>query len=325
MANVTFIIGNGLDLSLGLKTAYRDFYEHIRSHNLHPENKIYKAIQESPETWADFELALGQYTHYIEKLPEKDRKQGSINFHEELEVLREDLAEYLEKQEKYIDNMANELNFTSTGYFEELSSGQADRIRRLLSQSRTNIRFVTLNYTRCLEKILPNLRVSLANQSIQIGNPHHIHGDLLENLTLGVSDESQLSSSMSGAEKDDLIKPSLIYSMNDGRIETMRQMINSSSVVVIFGASIGETDKYIWEILNSWIVGSVDGHIIVHKHDSAYTDRTRRSSRKQKQFTSNVQDKILRYSGLDGDGISDLKARIFVIHNTKKLFATNKP
>ncbi len=325
MANVTLIIGNGLDLSLGLKTSYRDFYAYVKSHNLHPENRIYKAIQESPETWADFELALGQYTNYIEKLAEKDRKQASIDFHEELEVLREDLAAYLEKQEKSMENMANKLNFTSTGYFAELPSGQADRIRRLLSHGRTNIQFITLNYTKCLEKILPDIKIPLARQSINVGEPHHIHGDLLENLTLGVSDESQLSPGMSGAEKDDLIKPSLIYSMNDGRIETLRQIINSSSIVVLFGASLGETDKYIWETLNKWVTNSPDGHIIIHKYDSAYMDSTRRSSRRQKQFTSNVQDKILRYSGLDGDGIEELRARIFVIHNTKKLFASSKP
>lgn len=320
MANITFIIGNGLDLSLGLETSYRDFFEYVKSQNLHPENRIYKAIQESPETWADFELALGQYTHYIDKLPEKDRKKESMDFHEELELLREDLAEYLDKQEKSVENMPNKPIFTGTAYFEELPIGQTNRIQSYVSRLPTNIEFVTLNYTDVLEKILPDSRALLAQQSIKVGVPHHIHGNLLENLTLGVSDESQLSPSMSGTEKDDLIKPSLIYSMNDGRIETLRQMINNSSIIVIFGTSIGETDKYIWEFINNWLEASRDRYIIIHKYDNTYSDSMRRSSRRQKQFTSNVQDKILRYSGLDGDGIAELKNRIFVIHNTKKLF-----
>lgn len=319
MSNVTFIIGNGFDLSLGLKTSYRDFYEYIKSQHLHLENKIYKAIQEAPETWADFEIALGQYTHYIDKLPEKDRKSESVNFHEELGELIEDLATYLGKQEKSAENMEKIPIFTNTSYFEELPLGQANMIRDQVSRGPLKIQFITLNYTGVLKNILLDIR-SILPSGITLVSPHSIHGTLLENLTLGVSDESQLSSSMSGAEKDDLIKPSLIYSMNDGRMGMLQQMITNSDVIVLFGTSIGETDKYIWEIVNKWLAKYGNRYIIIHKHDKRYLESTRRLSRRQKQFNSNVQDKILRYSGLDGDDIALLKARIFVIHNTKKLF-----
>jgi len=324
MSRVAFIIGNGFDLSLGLKTSYRDFYEYVRSRKLHPENRIYKAITESPKTWADFELALGQYTNYIDKLPEKDRKKESVEFHEELEVLREDLAKYLHKQEKTVENIPDKPIFTARSYFEELPAGQAGRIQSLVSERPIDIQFITLNYTEALEKILSENRGLLSPQGVRLNSPHYIHGTLQENLTLGVSDESQLSPSMSGAEKDDLIKPSLIYSMNDGRIETLQQIIGNSSIVVLFGASIAETDKYIWEFVNQWLEGHSQRYIIIHKHDDSYLDSMRLSSRRQKQFTSNVQDKILRYSGLDGDGIAALKNRIFVIHNTKKLFTIDK-
>lgn len=322
MSVVTFIIGNGFDLSLGLKTSYRDFYDHVRSRSLHSDNRIYKAIQESPDSWADFELALGQYTNYIEKLPEEKRKMESEDFHEELTVLMEDLAKYLSDQEKSADIILNKPVFTSTSYFEELPSGQISMINKLVNQKPLNFQFTTLNYTGTLEETLQNISGVLSHEGVYIQTPHHIHGTLQENLTLGVSDESQLSKSMSGAEKDDLIKPSLIYSMNDGRIDVLRNMIKSSSIIVFFGTSIGETDKYIWELVNNWLAHSNDRYIIIHKHDDSYSDSIKISSRKQKQFNSNVQDKILRYSGLDGDGIAILKNRIFVVHNTKKLFST---
>lgn len=320
MANVTFIIGNGLDLSLGLKTSYRDFYEYIQSNDLHPENRIYKAIYESQDGWADFELALGQYTHYLDKLPDKNKAQEAIDFHEELGILMEDLAEYLDKQEKNFDKLTNKPEFTIKGYFEELPDGQSNRFLGTVSQRPIIFQFITLNYTYVLEKILNDNSALLTPQGVRLESPLHIHGTLSENLTLGVSDDSQISTSISGTEKDDLIKPNLIGSMNDGRIERLRQIINNSSIIVLFGTSIGETDKYIWEIVNSWLVASPNRYIIIHKFDNTYSDSTRRSSRKQKQFNSNVQDKILRFSGLDGDGIANLKNRIFVIHNTKKLF-----
>lgn len=319
MSKVTFIIGNGFDLSLGLKTSYRDFYEYIKSLNLHPNNRIYKAIHEAPQTWSDFEVALGQYTHYIDKSLDGDRKNESIDFHEELEELRDDLADYLAKEEKRAKDMSDLPLFTETGYFEELPIGQANTISRVVSQMQVSMHFISLNYTETLKNTLTRYRSELLPR-ISLGFPHNIHGTLQDNLTLGVSDETQLSSTMSGAERDDLIKPTLIYSMNDSRIETLRKMIESSSVIVLFGTSIGETDKYIWELVNNWLGNGIGRYLIIHKHDDAYTDSVKRSSRRQKQFNSSVQDKILRYSGLDGDGITELKKRIFVVHNTKNLF-----
>lgn len=323
MSNVTFIIGNGLDLSLGFKTSYRDFYDYIEKNNLHPKNKIYKAIVEAPKTWADFEIALGQYTRYIDNLPEEDKKNESIKFHEELEELREDLYKYLSKQQKSGENMLNIPTFTETSYFEELPIGQANIIRDSVSQEPLRFHFITLNYTEILEKVLTDIRIRLS-RNILFSRPHHIHGTLLENLTLGVSEESQLSDTMSGTEKDDLIKPKLIYSMNDGRMRTLQITIDNSDVIVLFGTSIGETDKYIWELVNNWLTRYTNKYVIVHKHDKAYSDSIRRSSRKQKQFNSSVQDKILRYSGLDGDASTKLRNHIFIMHNTKKLFSINQ-
>jgi Bacteriophage abortive infection AbiH len=320
MAKVTFIIGNGFDLSLDMNTSYREFYEHVKARNLHSDNRIYKAIQESPENWADFELSLGLYTSYIEKLAEKDKKAESIKFHEELIELMDDLADYLEHEE--VKAQVNEnLHLTNRGFFEELPIGQKDRIGRYLEGGVNLFQFISLNYTHALDQVVANSKTALSNRNIQITPILHIHGDLSENLTLGVSDETQLSQSMSGAEQDDLIKPNLIYSMNDGRIDIMNRIVEESSIIVLYGTSIGETDKYIWEVLIEWLSKSPARHIIIHKYDVDYMDSVRRSSRRQKQFTSNVQDKLLRYSGVDGDGMVELRNRIFVIHNTKQMFA----
>ncbi|MGH7218479.1 MAG: AbiH family protein [Candidatus Microsaccharimonas sp.] len=321
MTNVSFIVGNGLDLSLGMETSYREFYEYVKQKRLHPENRIYKAIQESPESWADFELSLGNYTRYIEKVAEKDRKNESVQLHNELAEIMEDLAEYLENQEAAHEEGVEAIEFSASDYYQGLPSGQHQKISALLpSNQQTNIDFVTLNYTKTLEKILSENRIRLRRYGINLGNPHHLHGDLAQDMTLGVSDESQISEAMTGAERDDLIKPSLIYSMNDGRIEMFQRLIANSTIIVLFGTSIGDTDKYIWEIVTKWLSNSTDRAVIIHAHDSSYTGGVRRNSRMQKQYISNVQEKLLRHSGLDGDSISTLRSQIFVIHNTQSLF-----
>lgn len=62
MATVTFIIGNGLDLSLGLRTTYKDFYKYVIAKKPKTNNRIYAAINDDPESWGDFEARLGEYT-----------------------------------------------------------------------------------------------------------------------------------------------------------------------------------------------------------------------------------------------------------------------
>lgn len=320
-SRITFIVGNGLDLSLGLKTRYKDFYEHINKVKKTQKNQIYQEIETSPETWSDFEWALGKYTSYIEQLPEKERKKASINFHEDLEIVRDDLADYLDAQESSIENLSDNFsfNFMGSGYFEELRSGQRDIIQTYVSSPPIIVNFITLNYTKTLEKILAD--GALSNSSgFRVGTPLHIHGNLLEDLTLGVSDESQLASGMSPQEKEDLIKPVLIASMNDGRMNALRSHIDNSSLIVLFGASLGDTDKYIWQYIVKWLLMMDNRRIIVHKYDGNYIDSTRRSSRKQKQFIRNVQDKLLNHSNIDESRKEELRSRVFVIHNTKKLF-----
>ena len=169
MADVTFIIGNGFDLSLGMQTSYRDFYEHVKSKRLHPDNRIYKAIQESPESWADFELSLGQYTNYIDSMSEKDRKQESVKFHEELNDLMDDLADYLAGEENHVQ-INGDIRLTKDGFFAELPIGQRERVSSLLVNS-TNFRFISLNYTNTLEALLSDSRVGLANRRVIVDTP----------------------------------------------------------------------------------------------------------------------------------------------------------
>lgn len=323
MATTTFIIGNGFDLMLGLKTRYRDFYENIRAKNIHPDNRIYKAIAESPETWAHFELRLGEYTEYIGKLPEKDRKKESLKLHMELEEVYRDLAKYLKDQElKFSENNIN-IIFSANGFLSGLNEDQTNRIWAS-SKGVDIFNFITLNYTNTLDSVIENSSTHFNANSIRYSRPLHIHGDVTQDITLGVSDESQISSSLTGSEKEDLIKPVLINSMNDGRLRMLQETINNSKVIVLFGTSIGETDKYIWQFITSWLSYSTDRFLIIHQHDSTYTEDVRLISRTRRQFISNVQEKLLRFSAEDGNTIEGLKTRIFVVHNSTRLFVTRK-
>ena len=70
--NITYIVGNGLDLQYGLKTRYRDFYDY--QNKLYSDRKakegylnfIYESLFADEvneyKNWSDFELSIGNLT-----------------------------------------------------------------------------------------------------------------------------------------------------------------------------------------------------------------------------------------------------------------------
>lgn len=62
IVNFTFVIGNGFDINLGLKTKYTDFYEYIIKNNLSEDNIFFERIQKDIKYWEDFEKMLGIMT-----------------------------------------------------------------------------------------------------------------------------------------------------------------------------------------------------------------------------------------------------------------------
>ena len=66
--NVLYIIGNGLDISLGMKTDYQNFYDYYMSQpTLDPVIlHLKESIKEGRyQTWADLEAGLGKYSGTI--------------------------------------------------------------------------------------------------------------------------------------------------------------------------------------------------------------------------------------------------------------------
>lgn len=314
--NISFIVGNGFDLALGINTDYRHFYEHISSLKPDSSNTIYSSIQSDPKTWADFEVKLGVHSQKIELVPESDRKEASHSLLEELAEFTDDLGDYLEGQE---ENINVKLGFSKHAFYQELPEGQRARIGAIVNSSSARFRFVTLNYTKGLEKTLPSVGMHLGDGSV-IEKIHHVHGDLLENITLGVNDESQLSSAITQPEKDYLIKPRSIERTNDGRIEQMDAIINSSSIIVLFGTSIGETDKYIWQKVINWLMQSPDRLMVIHNYDDSYNERARRIPWRTSLLGGEIQNLLLEHQDLDDEQKTELRKRIFVVHNTKELF-----
>ena len=69
---ITFMVGNGFDIGLGIESSYIAFYnwyckrpskeEHIQMFKKDIMNDMSRDIPADEKTWADFELGLGEYT-----------------------------------------------------------------------------------------------------------------------------------------------------------------------------------------------------------------------------------------------------------------------
>ena len=91
--NVVFLLGNGFDLQLGLKTRYEHFYEYYKKQP--STNQLVADVKgqindylngkdsDLPSVnWADLELALGQYTSVLQSYD--DLRTVFLNINTEL-------------------------------------------------------------------------------------------------------------------------------------------------------------------------------------------------------------------------------------------------
>ena len=102
MFKITFLVGNGFDVNLGIKTSYYNFYEwYLKQKNNSEIIKQFKQeianeikdknIPESERTWADFETGMGKYTS-------KFTPETVEDFLDCYEDAQESIVKYLKEQ-----------------------------------------------------------------------------------------------------------------------------------------------------------------------------------------------------------------------------------
>ena len=151
---ITFLIGNGFDINLGLKTRYADFYNFYKEH-ASKGSIILSWMREDDDkgNWADLESALGDK---ISNVNEKNL-EVFMDSHEELDSL---LLDYLEtEQNRYntdkvekaiLTEIARSLkNIPTELTVEERSSYELTC--KAFSNEEMQYWFITFNYTSVLD------------------------------------------------------------------------------------------------------------------------------------------------------------------------------
>lgn len=268
-AVVTFMIGNGFDLALGLHTSYADFLPvYLESGSDSPIIKNLKSeISRDAKLWGDAELAFG-------KLPfSKFGDNPHVVVKECIADFSNALADYLTNEEMRLQPPDEKLKSTFCcklfSYY--LALGEYARIHELERLKRFNtlkVNIINFNYTQTVDKLLIQSGVvrlpEWGDVKIEVNTPCHVHGALNVGYSrlFGVNDIAQVEDShLDDQTKKLLVKPTIDRWAGCQLENTAKKMIDESDSVIVFGMSFGATDKIWWDYLLNRMRNDSSNHL----------------------------------------------------------------
>lgn len=332
--NITFLVGNGFDLNLGLKTKFKDFIDVYKSETSLKSSKedeilryFKKIISSNDDLWSNAELAFGQLT--------EEFKNGGKNA-EDFSICHEDfcvkLAQYLSEQEKYIDfnNLkditSKAFNGALQGYCNSFREAEKVQIKSSYEKIQEEYRyqFINFNYTDTLEKCISALKDSginlgkrqfgAYNYSNSLGELINVHGTISRDMVLGVADKSQIAmpSLFDGYGSEyinQIIKSEIDKDNKQNTYNKAFKILNSSSLIYIYGMSIGATDRQWWDKICTLMHNNQKLNIIIHRFDAPKAAIIRR---RYTTFENQVRDQFLSFSNLDNNLKDTIRGRIHI-------------
>ena len=316
---ILYIIGNGFDISLGMKTGYPDFYQYYLSQPSKDDDiiNLKNSIKDNKyETWADLEIGLGKYTSSI---------SSQEVFLKCLEDIRANLKVFLEKQfanRSYSPDPRKFVEcFTAPGSFLdaqiELKYDLFLRTLEVSNASKKEVSIISLNYTNTIEDIMQG-----SNSGIQI---LHLHGTLDNGIVVGVNDLEQIENQSFRSDidvKESFVKPEYNDScLNDNNLKA-KYYIDRADVIVFFGASLGESDKKWWRMIGGRLLDPQQSVLLVYfpydkkKDVSAHPNYRRR-------WNNEYFVKLLNALEIPDERKADVEDRICIGLN-KPLFKLNR-
>lgn len=278
----TFIIGNGFDLNLNMKTSYINFLNFYtvkrKKSDVSAIRDFIKYLEEKDgrKNWADLEMLLGELT-------EKYDDSNINDYYAAILDLRRELVNYLSLEEKHYKYKISKIRkewidvfnyfLLSTKYLwpdDELFD--VEHIDKMV------IDFVILNYTRIIDKMFYKMKhkyrskkyINLPKSSRynKLGDIMHIHGICKKYPVFGVNDKSQIINVALQNNVDlhnYIIKSSQIRVFGRNAIN-FSERIKDSDIVYLYGVSLGNSDKKYWEDIYDWLKNNSNKKMIIIKY-----------------------------------------------------------
>ena len=337
--NITWFIGNGFDSNLGLKTSYPDFRERVYlsdSFSSRLRDDLLKRINaatldeklDDARLWSDLERLLGE----VSKLYGQGEEDEFSATFEEMEKL---LAQYVRDQELRIpDDIPEECieEFRlSIGRFDYRMTIQDRRQFNLSERAETiSHRFVTLNYTRSLERFIERVassngvfmhhRAAGREYSDIVAAPFHLHNSIDANgniidVVFGIDSKEQLSNEQFA--QDSLLTQCWVKGdRNTGLFgndseNRLQELIGDAEVICIYGCSMGETDGRIWRLIGDRLIRNASVKLVLFAY--GLPDRHGSEHMRYQRERETHKCKFLNASCLKDTDTDALDKRIYIV------------
>ena len=321
--NITYLIGNGFDLNIGLKSSYADFYKAYVK--IHPEDEpdIVKRFKQdiisyiNKESgkenlqaidWRDLEIALGQFTEMMTE------KEGDILYLD----INDRLKEYLKNEFKYFDADA----FNQNDFYIQLTNPVTSHFNRVTANEIRNFylnhsgdenyNIINFNYTTTIEQLsgfngkrLP-IGLSFSGRQAYLDSLLHIHQTLQDDeILIGVNDESQIANKkfhnnrlLSGM----YVKPNTNELLGSGIANDCETIISNTHLFVIYGTSAGITDQKWWKLVCERLISS-NARLIYFVHQ---TKKRRHQNLYIEDMKREELRKLFEHAGLEFSLVLDV-------------------
>lgn len=263
---ITYIIGNGFDLALGLNTSYEAFRLHyvesLKGKNNAALSWFRDKIQSDKELWSDAEKAFGDLEY--KGLNEKTDAQRV--FENCLSDFKQQFIPFLKAANREFDKLSDEVKMLGSEFCEGvlgvgkyLRPKYKDEFYRSFEARPVLVNFINLNYTDTLEKLIEFavdenrvFKTSVGGRPITATlNKQcvYVHGSLKEDrIVFGVDNTSQIRDPKimeHCVTNKRLVKGYL--DMGYGVETDAMNLIDDSDWIVTMGVSFGDTDKKLWD------------------------------------------------------------------------------
>lgn len=272
--NITFFIGNGFDINLGLDTRYKDIFTNWEAKCPSSQNIFlndFKNASNDNFLWWDFEESIGKLT-----LNKSDLDKYIADVQDAQKYIRDYLTE---EQERY----NYKYTYTARSWRYTIKKCIFDESVNYTRGGEGTINFVSFNYTKTLntmynrlkKKKVSHFRVYTGKDEngekgyLRLGKCINIHGSCSKEIIMGVDSDSQIQNDKFRNQKKSslIVKQDLIENVNK---QKLTDIIDTSSLIILFGISVGCTDATYWDLLHAWLKKDKHRKLIFFAHDTSH-------------------------------------------------------
>lgn len=322
MSNITFIIGNGFDINLGMKTRYSDVYDgYIVTPSDNDNIAAFKHDLQNDKhrnykLWSDFEMGMAEYAKSFESELDfveciRDFKAFMVKhlLNEEEKIIRR-----WRNDERYLRTYSSFLEKSVRNCSNNLTPNAKRRIDDAMRLHPVRYSFITLNYTSVLDYFIEyyNKKLYDPNQVFSFANSIHLHGRLKEDVVLGVDNEAQLSNQfeLTVRGRRAFLKPLINHDYDQGRVDEAKKVIANSDVICVYGMSFGLSDLSWTSAIMEWLQRDKCHHLIFNYYDNTYYPRYHNDL--LLEIEDSRKEEILRKARLDDSQIQTVFNQVHI-------------